>query len=102
MYDLICKNGHEQLDCLLKLGERPDCPTCGCKTDTLWQRSANVIGDECDVMIRHGICWENGEPRRFTSKAEMLKVAKEKGLINNVEHITTPGTDKNQHTTRWI
>ena len=103
-YDLICENDHEQIDIYLRIGERPPCPTCGLETQTLWRTSSNVVGDECDVWIRHGICNEDGSPRRYTSKAEMTKEAKKRGLINLVEHVTDPksGSDKAKFTTRWV
>lgn len=41
--------------------------------------SASVIGDECDVTIRHGICHEDGEPRRFRSKSEFRAACKATG-----------------------
>lgn len=104
VYDLTCKNNHEQLDRFLKLGERPPCPECGEPTETLWRNASKVISDECDVWIKHGICNEDGTPRRYTSKAEMRKEAERRGLRNQVEHVTDPlsGSDKSKHTTRWV
>lgn len=102
MYDLVCSEGHEQLNLLLKLGERPPCPMCGGPTETLWRSTAGVIGDECDVWIRHGVCHEDGSPRRFTSKSELARAAEEKGLQNAVRHVGEPGSDKSKHTQRWI
>ncbi len=61
----------------------------------------NVRGDECDEWIRHGLCHEDGSPRHFTSKAEMARVAKEKGLFNYVTHVGARGSDKSPHTTKW-
>ena len=101
MYDLVCSNGHEQIDLWLKLGERPPCPTCGEPTSTLWRNANGVISDECDVWIRHGICNDDGSPRRYTSKAEMAAVAKAKGIANVVTHVTPPWTDKSKFTTKW-
>lgn len=103
-YDLTCPNNHQQIDVFLKLGERPPCPTCNEPTETLWlpQSSPQVIGDECDLWIRHGICNLDGTPRHYTSKAEMAKVAKERDLVNWVEHAPTRGSDRSPHTTRWI
>ena len=87
------------------LPESPPCPSCGAATERVWfsvGRAPTVIGDECDVWIKHGICEENGEPRHFTSKAEIARVAKEKGLRNRVEHLGTPHGDRSPHTSRWI
>lgn len=104
IYDLVCPQGHELLDVYLKLGERPPCKTCGEPTSTLWRNSSKVISDECDIWIKHGICNDDGTPRRYTSKSEMREEAKRRGLSNHVEHVTDPraGTDKSKHTQRWI
>ena len=105
IYDLICKNGHEQYNLLLKIGERPPCPECQEPTETLWTGKANgVIGDEIvgGIEIRHGLCWPDGTPRKYYSHSEIEAERKKKNLINRVEHIGNPGSDKNQHTTRWV
>lgn len=38
-----------------------------------------VHGDEMDETIEHGVCWDDGTPRRFTSKAELRAVEQAKG-----------------------
>lgn len=78
---------------------------CGGTLERAWlTKPPSVIGDECDVWIKHGICNEDGTPRRYRSKAEMRLEAKRRGLINRVEHVGSPGSDKNRHghTTRWV
>jgi hypothetical protein len=100
-YDLTCPNDHKQRDVFLKLGERPPCSTCGEPTETLWEKSSGVIGDECYVWAKNGICHENGDPKLYTSKAAMKKAADEKGLVNRVRHLGTKGGDRSPHTTRW-
>lgn len=107
MYDLTCPSGHEQLDVFLKIGERPSCPTCGQPTETLWRgKSANVVDDSIPggVEIRHGICNEDGTPRRYYSHSEINAEAKRRGYKNIVTHVTDPrsGSDKSPHTTRWV
>lgn len=42
------------------------------------------------------------EPRRFYSRTEWQDAMREKGVINAVQHVGVPGTDKSPHTTRWI
>lgn len=85
------KCGHE-----MEIGEFPFCPH---ETG-----SNSVNGDECDVIISHGICNDDGTPRRYRSKAEMRKEAEKKGLVNHVVHVPSPGSDKNRfgHTQRWV
>ena len=46
------------------------------------RRANAIIGDDIPggVEIVHGICNDDGTPRRYYSKSEMARVAKEKGL----------------------
>lgn len=103
-YDLTCPNDHEQIDVLLKLGERPPCPTCSEPTVTLWRQAPGVTPDDIPggVWIRNGLCNEDGSPKKYYSKTEMNREAKRRGLVNIVEHVSEPGTDKNKFTTRWF
>ncbi len=81
---------------------------CGSTTVRLWKAagSGRVIGDDIPggVEIRHGICHDDGSPRRFYSKSEMKRVAAMKGLANVVMHTTDPksGSDRAPHTSRWV
>lgn len=84
MDPVLCETcGHE-----IQIGEWPFCPH---------QRpefgSHGVVGDEIDIEIRHGLCWDDGTPRRFRSRKEMNDVAKAKGMVNMVRTATTPGPD---------
>lgn len=103
-YDLVCETGHEQIDILLKLGERPPCPTCGGSVSTLWRTSSNVVGDDIPggYEVKHGICNEDGSPRKYYSKSEMRKEADKRGLVNMVRHVGTRDSDKAPWTTRWF
>ena len=67
-------------------------------------RSAVVHGDDIPggVLMYNGVCNDDGSPRRFYSKSEIARAAKEKGLHNHVEHIPEKGSDKSKHTTRWV
>lgn len=61
-------------------------PICQCQTEMVegesrFGRAPSVIGDEIDIEVRHGICHDDGTPRRFTSKSEMRRVAQQKGLV---------------------
>lgn len=106
MFDLVCTNGHELLDIYLKVGERPPCPTCGTPTETLWRPGSqpSVIADDIPggYLVKHGICNEDGSPRRYYSKSEMAAEAKRRGLTNLVEHKTAGSSDKSKHTSRWV
>lgn len=90
IYNLVCKNNHEQIDVLLKLGERPPCPVCGGATETLWSNpttASNIIGDEIPggMWVRHGICNPDGTPRKYYTKSEMAAEAKKRGLVNHTD-----------------
>lgn len=101
-YDLVCPNGHKQYDRLLPIGERPPCPECGEPTETLWEGKRSVVGDECDVWIKNGLCNPDGTPRHYTSKEEIRRETARRGLVNEVKHVGVRGSDRSPHTTRWI
>lgn len=105
MYDRSCmKCGKTLLDLLETMATpNPVCP-CGGQLERVLMPTNrdNVIGDECDVMMRHGLCNADGSPRRFTSKADMRREAEKRGLVSHVEHMPGRGSDKSKHTTRWV
>src|SRR5687768_1674383 len=63
-----------------------------------------VIGDDIPggVEIKHGICWPDGTPRKYYTKSEMARVAKENNLENLVRHTPPQGSDKSKQTQRWV
>jgi NMD protein affecting ribosome stability and mRNA decay len=64
----------------------PLCDACGVEMSAvvdLPSQAPSVHGDECDVMIRHGICHEDGSPKRYRSKAEIKRAAAAKGLVRD-------------------
>ena len=52
---------------------------------------------EGGVLIEHGLCNDDGTPRRYYSKSEIAAEAKRRGLVNQVRHI-----DGSPYTSRWI
>lgn len=103
MYDLACNTCHRQMrDVLEPITAPPHACSCGGRFERVWLQAPAVIGDECDVWVKNGICNEDGTPRHYRSKAEMRRVAKEKGLVNVVEHLGTKGGDRSPHTQRFI
>jgi hypothetical protein len=108
MYDRLCVDSNcntEIIDCLEPI-EAPDvkCPKCNKLTERAWiGKPASIIGDEIagGMWVRHGICNEDGTPRKYYSKSEMAQEAKRRGLVNYVEHVGKPGSDKSDHTTKW-
>ena len=81
---------------VLEIGDFPFCPHP--------HEVGFVIGDDIPggLEIRHGICNEDGSPRKYYSKSEMRAEAKRRGVENVVEHVPERGSDKSKHTTRWI
>lgn len=63
-----------------------------------------AISDEIPggIEIKHGLCHEDGTPRRYYSKSEIMREAKARGMTNYVVHQPVRGSDKSPHTTRWI
>lgn len=82
----------------------PVCPTCGGSLDESYGqggKSATVIGDEMDLMVPHGVCHDDGSPKRFTSKSALRAELKAAGLEPFVRHMPPKGSDKSKFTTRW-
>ena len=106
IYDRACEDGHTMLDLYEKIShEDVPCKTCG-KTAkrVILGGSANVIGDDIPggIWMEHGVCNEDGTPRKYYSKSEIAKEAKRRGLTNVVRHVPTDnGTDKAKHTVKW-
>jgi hypothetical protein len=88
----------DKCDHELTVGDFPYCPH---------GRGANsAIGDDIPggIEIRHGICNEDGTPRRYYTHSAMRAEAKRRGVYNHVEHVPNPssGSDRSKWTTRWI
>lgn len=106
MYDRSCAAcGATQIDCWEPVTPPTvHCSACGAATTRAWlQHAAAVIGDDIPggIEIRHGICHDDGSPKRYYSKSEMVRAAAEKGLVNYVRHVPDRGSDKSKETTRW-
>lgn len=107
------------MDRLMDPANIPACKICGGpRTEIHWTvaRSrgleatpAQVVGDDIPggIMIEHGICEENGDPKRYDTKSSIREAAKAKGLIwgwDHSDHVVAPkmGTDKAKHTERCV
>lgn len=77
------------------------CSACGGTMVRIWSTTAQAIGDEIDVVIKHGLCNEDGTPKRYRSREALEKAARDRGWTNYVEHKPAPGTDKSKHTINW-
>lgn len=100
----VCSAGHATAMFRWDTDSAPVCGDCGASTvedGDLYGKAPCVVGDECDVWVRHGICNPDGTPKHYTSKAAMREAATALGLENRVRHIPMRGSDKSPHTTRW-
>lgn len=88
--DITC----EKCNKVLQVGDFPFCPHD--------HQANSVIGDECDILVKHGLCNADGSPKRYRSKSEMARDAAAHGWTNYVRHIGAPGSDKSKHTSRWV
>jgi hypothetical protein len=115
LYDMKCGTcGRELIDVFAKVEERQrlcgapvqayggEVPCPGIMERVWMTKPPTVIGDEIDIEIKHGLCNEDGSPRRYTSKSEIAREAKRRGLYSRVEHVGTKSGDRSRHTTRWI
>jgi len=60
-------------------------PACACggaqvRVSDTANRAHSVIGDEIDRTLEHGLCYEDGTPRRFTSRTELKRAEAASGL----------------------
>lgn len=101
LYDRHCDRcGQESLDKFeQREAENPPCE-CGGTFVRFWKQGSanNVIGDEIDVYIKHGLCHADGTPRRFRSRIELRRAEKAAGLTNYVTSERTPGPNRHRHT----
>jgi hypothetical protein len=104
MYDRACHTcGWQKIDSLEPVTV-PEilCPE-GHVTERVWSssaRSASVVDDS----IPGGVWIENlgNNWRKFYSKSDIARAAKEQGVEPFVRHVGTQGGDRSKHTTRWI
>ena len=104
LIDTFCPSCHiERIDVFVNTEAMPTCD-CGAVTERLWSKPSHVIGDDIPggVWIEHGLCNADGSPRKYYTKSEMALEAKRRGLTPWVMHTTSAGTDKSEHTSRWI
>lgn len=105
LIDIQCEKCETQLqDVWRETSELGACEACGDAMTRLYvARTGAAIGDDIPggVLMPNAICWPNGTPKRYYSKSEIAKAAKEAGYSNIVEHKGSKGSDKSKHTTRW-
>lgn len=83
----------------LKTGDWPFCRE-GRGHEPFIAKNLAVIDDS----IPGGMVIENMGPTpvTFYSKSDYRRECKARGLVNKVEHVGVPGSDKSPMTTRWI
>lgn len=91
-------------------GSIAPCAACGSEMERVLQMAfeptSNVHGDDIPggMLIHHGICNEDGTPRRYYSYSEMAREAERRGVVNVATHEVDPasGSDKSAFTQRFI
>ena len=90
------------------------CESCGHELQVgQWPFCRNGRGHEVfvsdhlaviDDTIPGGLVIENmsSQPITFYSKSDYRREMKARGLVNKVEHVGVPGTDKSPMTSRWV
>lgn len=71
------------------------CDTDMIETHSATGSSAAVHGDEIDEVHHHGICNDDGSPRRFRSKTDKRQALESRGLCISGETPKTRGV-------RWV
>jgi hypothetical protein len=107
LIDIICTACKQEfIDRWVTDKEYPTCDSCGGPTERLWKSSTGgVLSDDIPggVLIEHGLCAADGSPKRYYSKSEIARAARERGLIPFVRHqASEKGSDKSPNTSRWI
>lgn len=105
LYDVKCNKCDKEWVRYSTVNNRANpCETCGEAVELLFKAANSVIGDDIPggIEIRHGLCNEDGSPRRYYSKSEIAAEAKRRDLVNIVRHAPDKGSDKSKHTVKWV
>lgn len=105
-YDKSCRScGAVTIDVLEAVYAAPALCQCGGETERVWLgKASSVTPDDIPggYWVKHGLCNDDGTPRKYYSKSEMRREAARRGLENHVVHIGTQGGDRSKITSRWI
>jgi hypothetical protein len=76
-----------------------DYPFCGGDPAQHQPYAGSITPDDIPggLEIYHGLCNEDGSPRRYYSRSEIEREAKQRGMTNYVRHV-----DGDKHVSRWI
>jgi hypothetical protein len=91
-------------------GSIAPCASCGGEMERIFQMAGRKTSDvhvdsiPGGLYIKHGLCNEDGTPRRYDSYSEIRREEERRGLIPYVTHEVDPasGSDKNPYTQRFI
>lgn len=100
LFDVQCVNGHEGEQFAHRVEQLEPCRTCGATVERTYRSFAHVRQDS----IPGGMMVENlgPTPIRVNSWSEYRLELKRHGVVNMVQHVGVPGTDKSPMTSRWI
>ena len=84
MIDLRCPScDHVWFDQLVHLADLPVCDECQVTTERAWFSAPTVRPDSIPggLWIKHGLCNEDGTPRRYDSHSEITLECEKRGLV---------------------
>lgn len=99
-FDQQCTKCDWRDEIIAPTGFHPPCPKCEAKTERLYVGGYGFGRDE----IVGGQVIENlgHEPVIVHSRSELKRIAEERGLVQAVRHVPTPGSDKSPVTQRFV
>lgn len=109
LYDKKCSRCPWEGETWAKVGDAVPCPTCGQPTETIWKtRASAVVQDNFNEPIGFTAydshLMKTGRAAEATivrSHSERRALMKARGLIEHIDHVGLPGSDKAKHTTSW-
>lgn len=84
-WPLACECGWHGTAWFWNYDQPPDCPDCQEETHVSYEKRNRAPGLICDdfpggIEIRHGICNDDGSPKKYYSKTDIKRACNEKGL----------------------
>lgn len=104
LYDMKCESCSREWVRYSTIDNRKQpCEECGGVVEQVFKAAA-VIGDDIPggIWIRHGLCNEDGSPKKYYCKSDIAKEAAKRGLENLVRHVGDKGSDKSKNTVKWV
>lgn len=101
LFDRRCSScGWFKADCIERAADRERaCPACGAATAREWNSPPAMIPDTYETPVVDTVM--DKEPHVWTSRSQHRDAMRARGIVEGVQHLGSPGSDKSKHTTRW-